>query len=514
MVFTKLTAEQQKAYDAIKAGHSVFLTGNAGTGKSYVLQKVMQYFHKHKMAFVASAPTGIAALNINGVTLHSLLHIRPGIITDGPNYLTINQWRKMFKDGGILIVDEISMCRLDLFELLVKTIKETEDKTKEPIQVIFVGDFYQLPPIVAANEQQEYFKHFKGTYAFESPLWQDLNLDNMILHEEIRQQQTTDREKWFVQALNHIRFNDHYALNAIQYINQECYHASLDPKGIFLCGYRRSVDQINSNHLKDLSGKEVDFHCYSDKTITPGTYPVNQILHLKIGARVMCVKNTKDDNNETIYNGQQGTVIDIMAHGKRLSKSKTNLSANAPGKSVYSAYSHGNHEPLKKCQEDNGVLVEFDAMNNSPKTRSWISWDFWQKSRYVIDGGQLKQETIGYFGQIPLKLAYAITIHKAQGQTIQGSMNLKSEIFAPGQLYVGLSRVKSIDNLHLQSPLRPQDAIPNLKVTEFYRSIDPAMQNMQVHYDRNKLLAQLGQIVQQMPDNKLAQFINLANMYK
>ena len=204
MVFTKLTAEQQKAYDAIKAGHSVFLTGNAGTGKSYVLQKVMQYFHKHKMAFVASAPTGIAALNINGVTLHSLLHIRPGIITNGPNYLTINQWRKMFKDGGILIVDEISMCRLDLFELLVKTIKETEDKTKKPIQVIFVGDFYQLPPIVATNEQQEYFKHFKGTYAFESPLWQDLNLDNMILHEEIRQQQTTDREKWFVQALNHI----------------------------------------------------------------------------------------------------------------------------------------------------------------------------------------------------------------------------------------------------------------------------------------------------------------------
>ena len=118
------------------SGKNVFLTGNAGTGKSYVLNKVMEKLDELNQNYIASAPTGIAAFNIGGITLHSLLHIRPGILTGSPNYATREAWRDLFSKDGILIVDEISMCRMDLFEYLVKTILTTEQKMNSHIQVI------------------------------------------------------------------------------------------------------------------------------------------------------------------------------------------------------------------------------------------------------------------------------------------------------------------------------------------------------------------------------------------
>lgn len=512
---TSLTQDQQAAYDAIMHDHkNVFLTGNAGTGKSYVLRKIMDDLDANGTSYVAAAATGIAALNVNGETLHHLLHVKPGIIVQGPDSRARDRWKQLFRHGGILIIDEISMCRLDMFELLVKTIKDTEQTTGKPIQVILVGDFYQLPPIVARNESKTYFSQFQGTYAFESKLWHELHLTNIILHEEVRQKQTSDEERWFVQALNHIRFNDQFALNAINYINQQCYHAKLDPKAMYLCGYRRSADKINQEHLDSINKPEAVFHAYADKAITKSTYPADEALRIKIGARVMCIKNTKIDDDTTIFNGQVGTVIDARLYGDLLSNSSTNLSTKAPGASAYKNADKQKYDELYAAQDDNEILVDFDQTDSTPHQRVWISWDYWSKNEYYVQGSKIKSKTLGYFGQMPLKLAYAITIHKAQGQTISGNVNLRSEIFAPGQLYVGLSRVKSIKNLYLENPLTPRAAIPNLTVTAFYKQIDPAMQNMTVHYDRSNLLQQLNQIINQMPDEKLAQFIKLANLYK
>ena len=500
----KFTEEQRKAFDNIIQGKNVFLTGNAGTGKSFVLDQVIDYFDKHDANYAVAAPTGIAAINIGGTTLHSLLRIRPQILTKGPSRSTLTQFSRLFKHGGTLIIDEISMCRLDMFEYLVKTIAQCEQDYGIDIQVVLVGDFYQLPPIVSHEEADIYNQYFDGIYAFQSKFWKSLNLKPIILHEIIRQKHDNKMDLWFTQALNHIRFNDNLALNAIKYINDVCYKQTLDESATYLCGYRRSVMQINNAKLRDLPGKEAVFDCYRDQSVSPSTCPTEEHLHLKIGARVMCVKNIKDEGEDVVSNGQMGTVVDVLVHGKWLSESKTNLKAQAPNGII----------DKSEESERNGVLVDFNDFGSSTANQVLLTWDTWGKVKYEADStGHISQHTVGKFNQMPVKLAYAITIHKAQGQTL-GKVNLLAEIFAPGQLYVGLSRVKSIKDLHLQMPLRPQNAIPNLAVTKFYKSIDPQMSDMRIHYDRNKLMNELGQIVMALPDEKLAQFINLAKTFK
>lgn len=495
------TDEQQNAYNLIMKGENVFLTGNAGTGKSYVLDKVIEHFDNINKNYAVAAPTGIAALNIGGTTLHSLLHIRPQVLAKGPSHSSIKNFKSLFSRGGTLIIDEISMCRMDMFEYLVKTIAQCEQDLDVNIQVVLVGDFYQLPPIVSQEEQKIYGQYFTGIYAFQSKFWKDLNLKPIILHEIIRQKQDNDMDRWFTEALNHIRFNDDLALNAIKYINEVCYKQTMDPNATYLCGYRRSVMAINSAKLRDLPGKEVVFDAYRDKNVSESTCPTEEHLHLKIGARVMCVKNIREDGDLLISNGQMGTITDIKAHGKWLSDSSTNLKAAAPNTSDL------NHD---EEAAQNAVLVRFDGEYDDMV----LTWESWGKIKYEADeNGKIEQETVGKFVQMPIKLAYAITIHKAQGQTL-GKVNLLAEIFAPGQLYVGLSRVKTIKDLTLQNPLRPQDAIPNLAVTNFYKSIDPTMSNMKVHYDRQKLINELGQIIVNMPDENLAQFINLAKTFR
>ena len=496
----KFTKEQQEAFNKIIDGENVFLTGNAGTGKSFVLDEVINYFDNHDVNYAVAAPTGIAAINIGGTTLHNLLHIRPQVLTKGPSHNTMHAFNQMFRNGGTLIIDEISMCRMDMFEYLVKTIAQCEHDLDVKIQIVLVGDFYQLPPIVSKEERQVYQQFFNGIYAFQSKFWNSLHLNSITLHEIVRQKQDNNLDRWFTEALNHIRFNDRFALNAINYINKMCYKKTLDEDATYLCGYRRSVMQINNAKLRELDGNEVVFDAKRDPNVSTSTCPTEEHLHLKIGARVMSVKNIREGGELSISNGQMGTVIDIKAHGKWLSESETNLKATPPATQ--------NYDKQKEAKR-NAVIIQFD----NEEDQTLLTWNTWGKIKYTTgENGHIKQETVGEFVQIPIKLAYAITIHKAQGQTLE-NVNLLAEIFAPGQLYVGLSRVKSIKDLHLQMPLRPQNAIPNIEVTNFYKSIDPDMKNMTVHYDRQKLMNELGHLISNMPDEKLAQFINLAKTF-
>lgn len=497
MSFTK---EQKQAFDAIMSGKNVFLTGNAGTGKSFVLEKAIEQMNKHGHNYVAAAPTGIAAFNIGGQTIHSLLKIRPQILMSNPTGTSIDALEDLFTENSTLIVDEISMCRLDLFEYLVKTVQIIEKERKIHVQLVLVGDFFQLPPIVSRSEKQTYYSRFKGIYPFESPWWPKLNLQINVLHEQVRQKADNDLDKYFIEALNHLRFNDEYAYNAIKYLNDHCLRKNDDKNATYLCGFRRSADKINQQKLDELSTREVRFDGVLKGKIKPSEIPTNEELTLKVGAKVMLVKNVNvgdSENPDPIYNGQQGIITEIR-----------DRYTDAPNPKWFDSKNPDDWDKLNEAKK-NGVMVHFFANDICQEREEFITWEKWDKEEYYTDAhGKIKKHVCGNFVQIPLKLAYAITIHKAQGQTIDGTAILRNEIFAPGQLYVGLSRVTKLKHLILQSPLLPQNAIPNLQVVEFYKYIDPAVANTKISYNRPYLMQQLSQDVNKLNDDQIAKLIN------
>lgn len=501
------TPEQQKAYDTIMSGKNAFLTGNAGTGKSYVLEHVIDTFEKEGRNYVACAPTGIAAFNIGGKTIHSFLKIRPQVSFGYPGSKSIKAVKELFKHSGTLIVDEISMCRLDLFEYMVQTIKAVEEDNLVKIQLILVGDFFQLPPVVTKSDAKVYFTKFKGLYPFESSMWGQLKLNMIVLHQQVRQKARNNQEKWFIEALNHLRFNDQYAYNALQYINQNCYRQINDPNATYLCGFRRTADEINEERLEELGNPPVCFVGHRDPKVKVGEIPTNEELTLKVGAKVMLVKNINVgdvDDPDYIYNGQQGVIESINTGDTDRVK--------APDPKLYDSEDPADWNKLNELN-DVGVTVHFFASDMHPERTEFITWEKWDKEEYYTDDkGHIKHRKIGSFVQLPLKLAYAMTIHKAQGQTLQGNVILRNEIFVPGQLYVGLSRVTSMEHLVLQSQLLPRNAMPNLKVIEFYRQIDPQVRDVKLAYNRQLLMKQLSQKVNSLTDEQLAKLINFTNM--
>lgn len=499
-----LTPEQQTAYDDIMAGKNVFLTGDAGTGKSYVLREVLTDFRQNKGNFLPCAPTGIAAFNIGGITLHNLLKIKPQILFGGPFEASVDALTDLFEHNGTIFVDEISMCRMDLFEYLVKTIKVAEKVNGVKIQLVLVGDFFQLPPIVSRDEKKLYAERYGDRiYPFESKLWQKLDLTTVVLHTQIRQSKNTKHDRAFIDALNHIRLNDEYAYNALAYINHNCLNKAVNPEATYLCGYRWSANKINEQKLAEINEELVVFHGEARGNIRKNELPVEPDLKLKIGAKVMLTKNVKvgqGDDADYVYNGQQGEVVDFVGGYEN--------EFDAPDPKLFDSDKSEDWAKIKDAKE-NGVKVKFYANGLSPERTELISWEKWDKLAYRKDDkGKIHQYTCGRYVQVPLKLAYAITIHKAQGQTIQKQVVLRNEIFTSGQLYVGLSRVTSLKNLRLENKLLAANAIPNLKVVEFYKEIDPALQNLKVAYNRPYLMRQLSKGINNLRDDQLAKLVN------
>lgn len=470
-----LTTTQKEAYDAIINGENVFLTGDAGTGKSTVLNLAQKYFEEHDIVPIATAPTGIAAINIEGITLHQLLKLHRSPFASPVSKESEDNIRSFFSHGGILIIDEISMCRMDLFEYLIKAL----DKIKAKIQIILVGDFYQLPPVVSFQEKDKYLTEFgNNIYPFQSKYWSKLKLKTFVLHEIVRQK--GEANKYFSQALNHIRLNDNQMLNAVNYINQQTV-SEFDPHATILCGRNKTATKVNNEQLTKVDADLLSFKASHDKNIPKTYYANDELLQFKIGARVISVANLYNKNKELLAaNGEIGTIIDIENND-----GKINFKAPHSLKHVNS--------PIKlTVQWDNGIISD-------------VTWHAWEIYNYVKKDSKIVHEELGNYIQMPLKLAYAITIHKSQGQTLS-SVNIKNaygEIFAQGQLYVALSRVRNMSEMHLEVPISAKSLIPNLAVTEFYRSIDPNMP--QVHITKNQAIMTLGQTVNKLTPEQILQ---------
>lgn len=412
-----LTPSQKDALEALLGGQNVFLTGEAGTGKSFLLKHFVTKLKRHKNVLL-SAPTGIASLNIGGVTLHRLFGLGTDILSLSEAPIETNV-PEAVKSADILIIDEISMCRFDVFEKVMRTLKMANSKA----QVVLVGDFLQLPPVLVDSEAEVYEAlHGARLYAFESPLWSEFRFVTKQLSEVVRQ-----KDPDFIENLNKARRGDR---SCIEYFNNLRNRRNKKEAVIEVCARNKTAFSINEKQLTKINAKSFVYQSEIEILedgfrLTKNEKPMDDTITLKAGARVLlCVNLSEKD----LYNGQLGTVVDI---------------------------------------DDTSVLVEFD--NGKTEVIERHQWAINGYEVRIDEKGKKKVSlvTIANFEQIPLKPAFAITIHKSQGQTYEKAV-IHPSCWERGQLYVALSRVSSAGGLYLSTKIKETFLLADQKVLDFY----------------------------------------------
>ena len=429
-----LTPDQQVALSAMESGEDVFITGGAGTGKSYVVE---QFVKRHSNVLLA-APTGLAARHIGGRTLHSLFKCDTGVLTPAHNLNNPQAFideigprnYKLLKAASTLIIDEISMVRQDMFDYIM-TFMEAFQKAHHHIQIIVVGDFFQLAPVVS-DDLREIWRGFypdnSAGYSFKSPSWK---FRMVQLREIVRQS-----DKAFADALNLIRIGDQ---RGIDWINEN-YCKDVLEKGVTLCPTKKEVEKINREHLHAIEGRSTIFKTEVKaednvwlKNIKKDMR-VDDTLEVKPNVRVMILVNDKENASEPRYhNGSMGMVESIS-------------------------------ENSITVKLDNGSSVALEK-------NTWVTTIPEVVERKDEKGNKKKvimQKEVGSYTQFPVKLAWAATIHKSQGQTYEETNINGNNVFGTGQIYVALSRATSIDKLHLQEPLKADTVQVSEEVKNFY----------------------------------------------
>lgn len=403
----ELTPSQEQAIKLLDAGFNVFLTGKAGTGKSFLVD---YFVEKHpEKNIIKCAPTGVAALNIGGATIHRTFGVPLGVL-DHHGACTSQEKLDVLKKADVILIDEISMCRIDVFEYVIRSLKRIGIRNK---QLIFVGDFYQLPPVLTPTDTTA-FKQLYGNrlYAFESDMWNSSDLLTIELTEVKRQNETG-----FLLSLSKIR--EGIPCFSIFHIAN-----SADDNAVSLSPTKAKAKQINDNHLSRLSNHR---HFMADVTgsVSVTDMVTDKELVLAENARIIMLVN---DSEGRWVNGSMGTV--------------TNLS-------------------------DNHVIVQID---NGGEYR--VDQFKWSIKEYVLDEDEdtgdvhVVEKEIGSFTQFPMKLAWAITIHKSQGQTYD-NVNIYNGFFENGQMYVALSRCKTLNGIHTMGQLVSGELLCSQAVKNF-----------------------------------------------
>ncbi len=451
----ELSQEQKNALQCILSGKNVFLTGEAGTGKSTVLQELRR-LRPEDAVFLA--PTGIAAIRLGGSTLHSFFLFPLGLLTpESLEELPDRRHAAVIRNAKILVIDEISMVRSDLFlgvDQRLRALAIGADRMR-PFggkQVVLCGDFFQLPPVVKGSTEENYIlQNFGGWYAFQTPLWKQAHFHCISLRTPLRQ----NSDPAFVKLLNLVRHNrwdareiplpDGTTLTPLELLNQrrDPKEAPANtPQPVRLCTTNREAAAINAAMHQRLDTPPVLFQAQLTGKFREADFPTAAQLELKPGARVMVLCNKHLSSNAFEYvNGDLGVVEEILC-----------LSDDIPSVRV-------------KLDKGTTVTVE---------PHVWTSYEYVLEADTQRGGKKhLRQRPVGSFTQVPLKLAYAITIHKAQGLTLDAvDLRLGRGCFAHGQLYTALSRCRTLQNLRLDRPVTPDDLILDQEVVDFYDSLD------------------------------------------
>ncbi len=443
-----LSHDQQVALSTMLSGKNCFLTGFAGTGKTTVIQ-LFRKRYQGNCAVVA--PTGIAALNAKGQTIHSFFMLAPGLLN--PESIDDIPWarkKEMIRQTNCIIIDEISMVRSDMFaaiDLRLRQCARGANKRK-PFggkQIIACGDFFQLPPVVSTQLEDDWLKeNLGGEFAFETELWRDAKLEVINLKTPFRQD-----DAMFLKILNNIRHGDLDQADilldgveetAVAALNKVCAveGKKMPRTPIRLCTTNREAQAVNNEARARIDAPPVKFEAVVTGKFAEADYPTESQLVLKVGCRVMVLCNLHKPKGGFFYvNGDCGTVLEMQESGDL---------------------------PKVKVALDNGNVV-------------WITSHEWSNMKYVLELDRLsgkkkiRQEVIGTFLQMPLRLAYATTIHKSQGMTLDCvELHLGNGCFAHGQLYTALSRAKSLAGLKLERKIFNEDLILDQRVVDFYIS--------------------------------------------
>ena len=401
----------------------IFLTGAAGTGKTTLLERVNNQLSLKKMVV---APTGIAALNIGGTTINSAFRIGFDTIpvitkSKDPRFV------KLLRNLELLIIDEVSMVRAPMLDAISQSL-QIHRNLEEPfggVHVLACGDLFQLPPIIKESEERIIYEKYDSVYFFDSHSFKEMKAINFFeLTESFRQEE----DQKFCELLNNIRIGKDLE-PTISQINSNCFDPTLESDFYMtLTSRKKRAEELNEYKLGHIEGQEEVIKSKESGDLNENDLPAPRELKIKVGANVMFIKN---DPEGRWVNGTLGTVSECLDKKKKHIKIKIN--------------------------------------NKTHK----VEREEWNKVRFTYDddSDEVLEEVISSFKQFPIKLGWAVTIHKSQGLTLEScSVDLGSGAFATGQAYVALSRCKNLNSLHLQRELKVSDALVDPDIIDFHRN--------------------------------------------
>jgi nucleoside-triphosphatase THEP1 len=421
-----------------KTSRSVFLTGKAGTGKTTFLKYIRE---NTKKKTIVVAPTGVAAINAGGVTMHSMFQLPLGPFVPGGNKsadgnatdkyslfknLRLSQEKRdIVRDVDLVIIDEVSMVRcdtLDAMDAILRYIRRKPNKVFGGVQMLFIGDLFQLPPVVP-NEEWSLLKDFyQSQFFFHSRAIQECNVIYIELKKIYRQS-----DQRFIDILNRVRHGAPED-NDLSVLNKRL-HVKPDPEKYYvtLTSHNYKADRINQEELRKLTGKTFEYKGEVQGDFPDKVLPTDVMLQLKVGAQIMFIRNDNSEDRR-YFNGKLATVTRI---------------------------------------DNEGVFVNF----KDDDRELLLEKDTWENMRYSYNASEAKinEEKIGSFSQYPVRLAWAITIHKSQGLTFDYAIIDAGESFASGQVYVALSRCRSLEGIILTSPLSRKNISTDERVLAFAR---------------------------------------------
>jgi len=408
-----------------RGASNLFVTGKAGTGKSTLLEYFRETTAKK---VVVLAPTGVAALNVRGETIHSFFKFKPDITVQKVRRLP-KSGRRIYQELDTIVIDEISMVRADLLDCIDRFLRLNRNQPGLPfggVQMIFIGDLYQLPPVVTKNERALFRNHYPSPYFFDADVFKELNVEFVELKKVYRQ-----RDERFIELLNQIR-NNTITDEELALLNSRVgVQLNADPNDfvVYLTTRNEQATRLNNEYLARLPGKAWQFPATVSGSFDPNSYPTDYLLTLKTGAQIMMLNN---DSRGRWVNGTLGRVKDIV------------------------------YDP-----DQDADLIAVQFQNRTQALIAPYSWEIFH-FRFNEHTREIETDVLGTFSQYPLRLAWAVTIHKSQGKTFDRVIiDLGAGAFAPGQVYVALSRCTSFSGISLTGPIKKQSIFTDWRIVRF-----------------------------------------------